>query len=366
MGSRANIIVVQDGTYDLFYCHWCAASLPSNLFWGPANAVAFARNLLDPKRIVRNIPIRRFDPSRPSDSWSPAVDGSGWLTDVWAEGGAVIDLDCKTLILYGGEDIGAHIPLTRLYLQLMQEVWEGWDIRWAQRGIVDMAEYVGLPKERVIDGGMPSREFEVEEPRWAGAIGSIQLEDGTLRLFPLSGVQMELAQGPVLINAMKEHTGYTHLPFDEWSRLSLFPWWGAGFPSAGFHIDVSARSVEYWTAGSARDPETYILPFWPGWRVTWLKDNYEAHLARLGDRVSLPTWSAEELLSAVQSAVMSGSGSILTSDFLEAILREGRKQGSEPKLTPLAAGDNPVELPAEARQEMFDRAVTAWKQKMQR
>jgi hypothetical protein len=355
MGSQANIVVVQDGKYDLFYCHWCAASLPSDLFWGPAHAVAYARNQLDPKPLVRNVPVRRFSPSRQSDSWSPAVDASGWLNDVWAEGGAVIDLDCKTLILYGGEDLGSHIPLRRLYLQLLQEVWEGWAIRWAKRGILDMAEYVGLPKERVIDGHFASSEFVVAEPRWAWAIGSMLLEDHTVHLFPLEGgIQLELAAGPELINSMREHAGYTHLPLAEW---------GAPFPLAGYHVDVRERYVEYWQAAPAFDPETYIVPCWPGWRVTWLEDNYEVHLARLGDRVSLPTWSTEELLSRVQSAVMSGPA--LTLAAVEAMLQEIRKGGAEPRLIPLAASDNPLELPVEARQEIFARAVMAWMQKME-
>jgi hypothetical protein len=225
------------------------------------------------------------------------VDASGWLNDTWAEGGAVIDLDRQTLILYGGEDLNSHIPMRRLYLQLLQEVWDGWDVRWANLGILDMADYVGLPRNRVIDGQRSTLQFYVAERRFTAAIGSILLEDHTLRLFPLEGATLHLAVGPALIEAMRDHPGYTHLPLAEW---------GTGFPLDGFHVDVQERLVEYWTACAAFDPETYIVPFWPGWRVTWLGDNYEVHLARLGDRVSSPTWSTEELLSRVQSAVMSG------------------------------------------------------------
>jgi hypothetical protein len=57
--------------YQLFYSHWCANTLPRDLFWGPNHAAAFIR-------------IQR------------AVDeDTGWLDEVWAEGGALLDFDRK-------------------------------------------------------------------------------------------------------------------------------------------------------------------------------------------------------------------------------------------------------------------------------
>ena len=89
MGQRANLVLVEDGKYQLFYSHWCANTLPRDLFWGPEHAVAFIR-------------LQR------------AVDESGWLDDVWAEGGALLDLDRKRCLLYGGEDILYDVPLRRI------------------------------------------------------------------------------------------------------------------------------------------------------------------------------------------------------------------------------------------------------------
>lgn len=68
MGQRANLILVEAGKYQLFYSHWCANTLPRDLFWGPDHAQAFIR-------------IQR------------PVGDSGWLDDVWAEGGAILDID---------------------------------------------------------------------------------------------------------------------------------------------------------------------------------------------------------------------------------------------------------------------------------
>lgn len=43
MGSRANLIVVDRGRYSMYYSHWGAQDLPSDLFWGPDHAIAHIR-----------------------------------------------------------------------------------------------------------------------------------------------------------------------------------------------------------------------------------------------------------------------------------------------------------------------------------
>src|SRR5262249_14127948 len=98
VGQRANPVLVEGGEDQLFYSHWCANTLPRDLFRGPGHAVAFIR-------------MQR------------AVDDSGWLDEVWAEGGAVIDLDRRYFLLYGGEDVLYDVPLRRIYLRLLAQVW---------------------------------------------------------------------------------------------------------------------------------------------------------------------------------------------------------------------------------------------------
>jgi hypothetical protein len=106
MGQRANLIIAGPEGYDLYYSHWRANTLPTDLFWGPEYAQAFVR-------------IQR------------PVDQDGWLDTIWSEGGAVIDTARRTLLLYGGEDILYDVPLRRMYLELLQTVWANWTIRWA-------------------------------------------------------------------------------------------------------------------------------------------------------------------------------------------------------------------------------------------
>ncbi|WP_289138437.1 hypothetical protein [uncultured Brevibacillus sp.] len=121
MGQRANLIVVRDNTYDLYYSHWCANTLPKDLFWGEQYAIQYIE-------------------------MQTRVDESGWLDDVWAEGGAVLDVDKKKLVFYGGEDILYNIPLRNLYLKLMRKIWHAYDlpnlseqlsVKWSDWEVID-------------------------------------------------------------------------------------------------------------------------------------------------------------------------------------------------------------------------------------
>src|SRR3974377_1344796 len=110
MGQRANLVLVENGSHQLFYSHWCANTLPRDLFWGPEHAVAFVR-------------MQREG------------DESGWLDEVWAGGGAVVDIDKQTLLLFGGEDILYDVPLRRVYLECLARAWNTWTVQWAHEGI---------------------------------------------------------------------------------------------------------------------------------------------------------------------------------------------------------------------------------------
>jgi hypothetical protein len=129
MGHRAHFFIVEKGQYEIYYNRWGALTLIHDLFWGPEKAIEYIRE---------------------------QEKGIGCLDEAWIEGGAVVDLDQKVLLLYGrvlyGEedDISVCIPLRRIYLQLLAKTWSGWDVRWAYMGVVDLVDYVGYPREKVI------------------------------------------------------------------------------------------------------------------------------------------------------------------------------------------------------------------------
>ena len=109
------------------------------------------------------------------------------------------------------------------------------------------------------------------------------------------------------------------------------------------------------------DPETYISPAWPGWRVTWLADTYEAHLAKLGNRVTLPGWTTEHLLARVESSVMNSSSAAPSAATLKAMFRDSQVGGLKTDLDPQVQIDRQLELLPELRKQIFDRAVSGWR-----
>jgi len=111
MGQRANLITFENGEYTLRYDHWCANRLDKILFWG----VSYALDYFDAQE---------------------RVGEEGWLDEVWAEGGAMLDLDKKHLLWWGGEDVLFDLPLRRVYLKLQEKNWNGWTIEWAYRGLL--------------------------------------------------------------------------------------------------------------------------------------------------------------------------------------------------------------------------------------
>ncbi len=166
MGQRANLLIVRNQSYELYYSHWCAYTLPVSLFWGEQYAIRF-------------IELQK------------QVDESGWLDDKWAEGGAVLDLERRVLLFYGGEDILYDVPLRNGLLRLMKNNWPGWEIRWAHEGIADLAAYVGYPAEKVLAVREASRHeaslAPPEEKKWVDLVASVAFSEQELLIFPLEG-----------------------------------------------------------------------------------------------------------------------------------------------------------------------------------
>jgi hypothetical protein len=188
MGHRANLVIVENQEHQLFYSHWCANSLDRNLFWGVEHSLAFIR-------------------------LQEEVNELGWLDEVWAEGGVVVDLDNKILLLFGGEDLIYDILLRHFYLQLIQQVWRGWTVKWAYQGIVDIAGYVGHFYDRVVTNTENTYSLNwniLEQQEWidTNTVGSFEFNNGEICLFPLSfDLTYYLYAGSQIINSCQKEKG---------------------------------------------------------------------------------------------------------------------------------------------------------------
>jgi hypothetical protein len=327
MGQRANLILVENGAYRLFYSHWCANTLPRDLFWGAEHAQAFIR-------------IQR------------EVDDSGWLDDVWAEGGALLDFDWKQLLLYGGEDILRDVPLRRVYMGLLAQVWQGWTIRWAYDGIADLADYVGWPFDRVLT--RPDEESTdgtltpPGEKDWTDLVASVRFEDGAVRLYPLAGdVASHLSAGPKLADNARPVDGLNHLFLDEWATSC---------PGGGFHLDLATKQLDFWVASDAPGIGNRVARAWPGWETRWYDDQFEMQLERTEGRLRFPISDRRTLIELCRQILLSEP---MTSpvEAVKRIADQDREQGKNFQVNPWALHDDRFEWSTAERTAIFEKAM---------
>lgn len=327
MGQRANLIIFKNSTYDLYYSHWCANSLPRELFWGPEHALHFIQ--------IQN-----------------KVDSeTGWLDAVWAEGGAIIDLDKKVFILYGGEDIKQDIPLRRVYLQLLAQVWSGWEIKWAYEGIADLADYVGYPKTKVLN---QTEEESVifcppKEKDWLSIIASVRFIDDCTLLFPLDGITEDfLYCGPQMVDLFDRSFGQKEITIPEWTSTFL---------QGGFHIDVVEKTLDYWLADDAPGLLVQLTKRWHGWKVNWHRDRFESHIEKTNGRIIFQHRTLEEMMALLKDILLKEDNYNLANGIWE--FAERISKGHTIQVNSYALSNPTCELERKTREEVFDSLIRA-------
>lgn len=329
MGHRANLVIVDESGYQLYYCHWCAISIPFSIFWGPEIALEFIRQ----QRALE-------------------ADETGWLDTVWAEGGVLVDVPRQQVFFYGGENLPYDIPLRRLYLALVRQVWTGWNVQWAINGIVSIASYVGLPLEVVCKPMEKSRgKCRLPAPTevgWENTIGSIKRKDGIIDFFPTE----------ILLEYILPH-GPSSVVKAMYRRKLLTEYRCETLPEFGFHIDEAAKTLSYWASDEENIREAELIPLWPGWDVIPLHDDFETHIQLTDGRFKVTLTPEEELLSSLRSILLSQSRN-LADNFLD-IIGLFRGEGHDVDIDSYALRDNPLQLDEERRREILDEAIRRWR-----
>lgn len=330
MGQRANLIIVQHGKYELFYTHWAANTLTSDLFWSPEFATAF-------------IQMQR------------KVDESGWLDDVWAEGGAVVDWDNRVFLLFGGEDILWDVLLRRMYLKLLSYVWTGWTIRWAYEGIADIAEYVNYPRSKVLskpENKASNYQYDLAPPKeksWTDVIGSVVYKDKSIGLFPLdSCIDYLLESGLQLVNKVEEQKQFAlnELLLEEWIIK---------FPKGGFHLDLPSQTLEFWMSDRAPYFINYIRQSWSEWKITDHHDNFEFQEKKTKEILHFPKPDYQILKESLESILLREKGKSSVDGLLELSDRD-RQAGKTVEINPWALRDDRLELNIARKKEILNQA----------
>ena len=326
MGQRANLVIVEDGQYQLFYSHWCANTLTRDLFWGPEYAARFIRMQRE-------------------------ADESGWLDDAWAEGAAVVDLDRKVLLLFGGESVLYDVPLRRVYLDFLSRVWKSWDVRWAYEGIATIADYVSYPRTKVLSTRTEEAVCSLAPPGergWTDIVASIRWAADQVRIYPLAGdPEVYLSAGPSLLNSPEAEGGLERLPLAEWVEA---------FPTGGFHIDVPSQTVEFWMAKEVPDVIARVTKYWPDWAVRWHKDAFEFQAERTNGLLHFPTCSRASLEKQVSEMLLIEVGRS-GADTIREVAELDRAEGKEVEINPWALRDDRLDLSMDVRRRIVARAI---------
>ena len=328
MGQRANLIIVQYGEYELFYSHWAANTLTGDLFWSPELATAFIR-------------------------MQQQVDKeTGWLDDIWAEGGAVVDWDNKVFLLFGGEDILWDVPLRRLYLKLLEYIWQGWTIKWAYEGIADLADYVNYPRSKVLSKYDDDDEYDLSPPADKSEIdivGSVVLNDRSLKLFPIADdIHLLIESGAKLVNKIEQQK------YNALNSLYL-QHWTENFPKGGFHLDLSSRTLEFWIALDAPNIENRVRKNWAGWHTICHWDCFEFQLEKTRGNLEFPTPDDRTLRKNLEQILLKEKSRSSVDRLLQLSERE-RLKGNKAQISPWALRDDRIELNLARRREILDFA----------
>jgi hypothetical protein len=331
------VVVTAQGV-ELYYTHWGANVLDRELFWGPVHATAFAR-------------AQRSE-----------AEGAEWLDDVWSEGGAVIDHTQRLLLWYGGEDILYDVPRRRVLFELMRTCWQGWQVHWAAQGIVDLAQHVGISKQRVLTVQKSERTAPPTPPTfpcperkdWIDAVITV-VERGTVRVMPIQGHPGHfMADGALLLPALRTAEGLPQLNYAEWS---------SEFPTGGMHVDFDQNMFGIWLSAPFEDVEQRAARALPGLRFEWWRDEYERQLALTPSILTFPKVDLQACLEANRAKLLGGSSHPVQSllQGIAALQNEGRTVAN---VNPFALRDDPVPVPTGTQAEIVARAIAEYTQRL--
>lgn len=165
-----------------------------------------------------------------------------WVDPLWADGGAVVDLD-RRRVLFFGDELMVEMPARRAMMAVLAAVWPGYEIGWAYDGTAELAGYVGAE--------LPSHTWDIR-PELRPArdrnalchLVSVVDAAGQVRFWPVCWHLSKAWHGPELME---------RLPGRGVRRLTL-----SKIPEGGVHIDVPER---LWERGKPPTLWVFSTPF---------------------------------------------------------------------------------------------------------
>jgi hypothetical protein len=311
-------VVVQGGERVLHYSHWAAASLARDLFWGPEHALRFARRQ------------QRLDQ---------------WLDERWCEGGAVLDADARSLVLFGGPEVDYDVELRAVYLELLAAAWSGWRVGWAHEGIADLARAAGVDSAVVRVEELDPRPAPAQPGRWTETVATVGDARGDVRVYALATPTANvLASGPALLDQLAHLEPTRPLPLDE-------------IPPGGVHLVPHERRLWFWLTHRAMEAQERVRRAWPGWDVVWLRDRYPEHEELARPVLRFPARPDPELVALLERILLADQsdpvrGAVSTARLLA-------DEGRDVQMSPAVFAHEQLTLDAARRRRILDAALAA-------
>ncbi len=217
-----------------------------------------------------------------------------WYDDVSCEGGVLIDVDRRHLLLF--TNLGAFGSIHRYayrasMLEAYARTWAGWSIQWAFDGIADILAYLGEDRRTVrrelsiaADLYPYDRDSAATSP---GCVVSVATPAGC-RAYGVNISATECCRiGPGLLELLVD------------AELTTSP---EHMPSSGLHIDAARRYAGVWSIEALEGLTEWWDGRWPGWTLEFWGDDYHRQLANCA-ALALPAIDPSESLVTVATRV---------------------------------------------------------------
>jgi hypothetical protein len=247
MGNRANFVIVKDQDWQLYYSHWGGCRMLDALIGGPELALRYAASL---RRCEKN----------------------EWCDPMWADGGAVVDLD-RRRVLFFGEPLMVEMNERRALMDVLASVWPDYEICWAYDGTEELAGYVGARLGPTRWDRQPTLKLARGRKHLCHLISVVDA-DGQLRFWPLWWHLSKAWHGPALLDK---------LPGPGIRRIRL-----GKIPEGGAHIDVRRKTLGAWQTADTMGFFHALPELWPGWQTEVWEDRFEEHVNRCAGALRVP------------------------------------------------------------------------------
>ncbi|WP_237761634.1 hypothetical protein [Mycobacterium kyorinense] len=247
MGNRANFVIVKDQDWQLYYSHWAGCRILDALIGGPDLALRYAQSLRKCTKIE-------------------------WADPIWADGGAVVDLD-RRRVLFFGDEFMVEMAERRAMMNVLARVWRGYAICWAYDGTTELAEYVGAELPPHSWDKQPKLRLSRDRNALCHLVSVIN-DAGEIRMWPLWWHLSKAWHGPALLDK---------LPGRGVRRLTL-----GKIPEGGVHIDVPRKTLGAWQTADTMGFFQALPNLWRGWQTERWDDRFEEQALRCKGALRLP------------------------------------------------------------------------------